>query len=360
MNRLFWRQNAPDWRDIEAQPWVSAMRDCPQDAIHHAEGDVWTHTRMVVDALLAEPDVAALPEAERHTLFLSALLHDVAKPATTVEEDGRIVSPKHAQIGEKMARELLWDYEFATREQICSLVRLHGLPLWSHDKENPNAAVTAASLRLRNDRLAVLARADVLGRIAADRDELLERIEFFRELCLENECWDRERAFHNDHSRYQFFRKDERYPPVIFDDTAFEVTIMSGLPGSGKDTYARALDVPMVSLDELRRIHKVKHGDRQGQGRIVQMAQEQAREYCRRKQSFVWNATNTTREMRDKIVGLLGVYNPYFTIVYVETSLENISARRGEHIRGANLHELFRRLDLPQRTEAHRVAYIRN
>ena len=31
----------------EAQPWAREMAACQQDAQWHAEGDVWTHTRMV-------------------------------------------------------------------------------------------------------------------------------------------------------------------------------------------------------------------------------------------------------------------------------------------------------------------------
>jgi len=43
-----------DW--AEAQPWVRSMAVCPQDALWHAEGDVWTHTRMVVAELQRLPD----------------------------------------------------------------------------------------------------------------------------------------------------------------------------------------------------------------------------------------------------------------------------------------------------------------
>jgi hypothetical protein len=31
----------------ETEPWARAMAACGQDAHWHAEGDVWTHTRMV-------------------------------------------------------------------------------------------------------------------------------------------------------------------------------------------------------------------------------------------------------------------------------------------------------------------------
>ena len=40
----------------ETQPWALAMAECQQDAEWHAEGDVWTHTRMVV------AEVERLPE----------------------------------------------------------------------------------------------------------------------------------------------------------------------------------------------------------------------------------------------------------------------------------------------------------
>ena len=34
------------WAD--SQPWCQAMADCDQDAEWHSEGDVWTHTKMVL------------------------------------------------------------------------------------------------------------------------------------------------------------------------------------------------------------------------------------------------------------------------------------------------------------------------
>ncbi len=80
------------------------MQQCMQEPEFHAEGDVWTHTRMVVDALLALPEYQALGSDEQNLLLHAALLHDVAKPACTVLENGRISSPRHAKVGEKIAR----------------------------------------------------------------------------------------------------------------------------------------------------------------------------------------------------------------------------------------------------------------
>src|SRR5258708_34454933 len=50
---------SPDWRvDWDAldqeYEWIRAMRDCPQDPIFHAEGDVWIHVRKVCRALVPQ------------------------------------------------------------------------------------------------------------------------------------------------------------------------------------------------------------------------------------------------------------------------------------------------------------------
>ena len=44
-----------DWGKIwPLWPELTTLDLCPQDPIHHAEGDVGTHTRMVVEALVRQ------------------------------------------------------------------------------------------------------------------------------------------------------------------------------------------------------------------------------------------------------------------------------------------------------------------
>ena len=54
----------------------------------------------------------------------------------------------------------------------------------------------------------------------------------------------------------------------------------------------------------------------------AQAAQEQARTYLRARQSFIWNATNLTAAMRQKLVGLFEDYGAAVRIVYLETEWE--------------------------------------
>jgi predicted kinase len=363
LNGLRLKNGEPDWAKIEAFEWVESLKICPQDSIYHAEGDVWTHTRMVVSELLQDLDFQQLNAHEQYILFLSALLHDVAKPPCTVEENGRISSPRHAAVGEKIAREILWNADFETRETIASLVRLHGLPIWSLDKYNPHRAVISSSLRLNNHHLYLLAKADANGRICEDKDDLLLKIELFKEFCLENDCFYTPKAFHNNHSRFKFFQNDEtQYPSHIFDDTQFEITILSGIAGSGKDSFYEKhfKNMPTVSLDTLREEFKIKPTEKNAQGTVVQIAYERAKEFCRKKQSFVWNSTNLTSDLRSKLIRTLSVYDPYFKIIYVETSLENVFSRRKSDIPSAVLERMIRQLDMPLLQEVHEVEYVRN
>jgi hypothetical protein len=59
------------------------LRDCPHDATDQAEGTVWTHVRMVCEALPGLDEFRALAPAERQIVFAAALPQHVAKPTRT-------------------------------------------------------------------------------------------------------------------------------------------------------------------------------------------------------------------------------------------------------------------------------------
>ena len=350
-----------DWDNLQELPWAQRMRTCAQSPEFHAEGDVWTHTRMVVDALLGLPEFHRLPELDQQILLHAALLHDVAKPHCTIIENGQISSPRHAKVGEKVTREILWNYDHTFREQVCALVRLHGLPVWGMEKGDPARAVILASWRVSNQLTYLLAKADVLGRICATRDELLYRVEIFRELCLENDCFDTERPWFNPHSRFKYYWSENTFPSEIYDDTRFNMIMMSGIAGSGKDTFCAKNypDLPVISLDNIRRELKIKPDDRNGQGKVAQLAYSRAKDWCRQKQSFVWNSTNLTADLRARLIGTMSVYDPKITINYIETSLEDIFQRRKADIKSSILERMIAQLDMPLPFEAHEVRWCK-
>jgi tRNA nucleotidyltransferase (CCA-adding enzyme) len=117
-------------------PELEAMAATPQDLEWHPEGDVWTHTLMVVDAAatITRRNMWELEKHEPIQVLLGALLHDVGKPRTTerVLKDGRwrIVSPRHEAEGEAPARTALGRLSFgeATERAVMAIVRWHLSP----------------------------------------------------------------------------------------------------------------------------------------------------------------------------------------------------------------------------------------
>jgi putative nucleotidyltransferase with HDIG domain len=357
-----------DWQLLEKEfDWVRDMKGVPQDAIFHAEGDVATHTQMVLYELEQLEEYRQLPEQEQHLLWAAALLHDVEKRSTTViEADGSITSKGHAKKGAMTSRSILYrdmPTPFLTREHICGLVRFHGLPLWALEKEDSAKAVIEVSLQVNTQLLALLAKADVLGRTCNDQAELLYKVELFKELCIDNECWGNNRYFKTPNARFQYFKKDNGYADFVpFDEFGSHVIMMSGLPGAGKDTYVQTkyYEWPVVNLDDIRRENKISATDKSGNGKVIQIAKEKARVYLRQHTNFVWNATNVTKQMREQLIDLFIPYKAFVEIVYVEVPYRKLHVQnqnREAAIPPKIVEKLVSRLEVPVRSEAHEVVY---
>lgn len=350
--------------------WVEDMKGVEQDPIWHSEGDVFTHTQMVLDELLDLPEFKKLTEQEKQILIASVLFHDVEKRSTTIQEeiDGqlRIVSPKHAKRGEFTARSILYKdlvTPFYIREQICKLVRLHGLPIWAIEKEDSRKAVIYASQIVNTQHLAILAKADALGRICKDKEELLYKIDLFIELCKENDCFGKAKEFGSNYGRFLYFNKKESHPDYKpFNDLKFKVEVLSGLPGSGKDTFIENnFNLPILSLDQIRRKNNIKPTDKKKNGQVVQMAKEKAKEYMRNKESFVFNATNITVDMRSKWINLFSEYGGEVRINYTEVPYERLlfqNQNRQYKVPDKILEKMISKLEIPTVKEAHDVNFI--
>lgn len=357
-----------DWTYLEEQfSWVKRMNNVQQDRRYHAEGNVATHTQMVLAALKADPAFLALSEEDQEILWAAALLHDVEKYSTTVfEADGSITSNGHARKGAQFARQLLYVNEpapFVIREQIVGLVRHHGLPIWLFEKPDPLKALVKASMEVNTQWLALLARADMLGRVCDDQEEMLYRIDCFEALCQENDCWGKARDFTLGYAQMYYMQHDDAYLDYVpFEEPAFEVILMSGLPGAGKDTFIKKHypDWPIISLDKMRSERGIAPTDKTGNGQVIQEAKEQARIYLRRQESFIWNATNTTSQMRMQLIDLFTTYKAKVKIIYIEVSHQHLhrqNKNRDAMVPAVVLDRLVYKLEVPALWEAHEVSY---
>lgn len=102
-------------------PEVARMKSVEQPPQFHPEGDVWIHTRLMLEGLAA----GCSP-----TLAWGVLLHDVGKPPTFAPPEGpegRIRFDGHVEVGTRMAEEICRRLRFSNDdiEQIMALVANH-------------------------------------------------------------------------------------------------------------------------------------------------------------------------------------------------------------------------------------------
>lgn len=105
----------------EVLPEVARMKGVEQPPQFHPEGDVWTHTLLMVEKL---------PAGVPRTLAWGVLLHDVGKPATfrpPSSPDDRIRFDDHVSVGVRIAEDICRRLRFSNEdaEQIASLVANH-------------------------------------------------------------------------------------------------------------------------------------------------------------------------------------------------------------------------------------------
>ena len=154
-------------------PELHALVGCEQEHEWHPEGDVWTHTLLVVDQARQRIDDLDHPRAV--VMMLSALCHDMGKPATTKFEDGRIRSKGHEEAGVEPASAFLDRLNIRTiggydvRRTVLGIVAHHLKPSMFYKSPTPvgDGAFRRLALKVDPELLARFAKADCHGRTGA-------------------------------------------------------------------------------------------------------------------------------------------------------------------------------------------------
>jgi len=343
---------------------MSRMKECPQDPRFHAEGSVYAHTRMVqkdLDNMLSKLEINP---SDMALLRFAALYHDVGKTVTTkIEDDGTITSKKHSMRGALIFRKNFYKYGMKRqfRETVCNLIRFHMRPfhVLEHD---PIKSVAEMSLSINLEYLSLLAEADAKGRICDNMSESLEAVQLFRILCQDQCCANSPYKFHSDHERYMYFNHGKPIDSQIYDDTRCTVTLMSGLPGSGKDHWIKHnTDLPVISLDDIRQKLKIHVSDQQGE--VIAEAQNQAKKFLAAKQDFVWNATNISKFVRSDCCQLFSKYNAKIRIISIDTHYDRLikqNNNRDDKVPESVMEHLLDQWEFPSLTEAHEIVHVDN
>lgn len=151
-------------------PELQALIGCEQEYEWHPEGDVWIHTLMVTDQARARLEGLDYPRAM--VMMLSALCHDMGKPATTRFEDGRIRSKGHEEAGVAPATAFLDRLNihsldgYDVRHTVLGIVAHHLKPTMFFKAPTPvgDGAFRRLAQKVELELLAQFARADCHGR----------------------------------------------------------------------------------------------------------------------------------------------------------------------------------------------------
>ena len=153
-----------DSKQLAHYPELTALIDCPQDPEWHPEGDVWVHTGHCLDFFAQQ---RTRDRYEDLVVGMAVLCHDLGKPATTRQEDGRWRAKRHAGAG--LAPTTTFVQRLTSQknllEEVLPLVKYHLLPRELFDIQAGDAALRRLARRVgRIDRLARVSAADAMGR----------------------------------------------------------------------------------------------------------------------------------------------------------------------------------------------------
>lgn len=201
-------------------PELEALQGVPQDPVNHPEGDVWTHTMMVLDAAAAilkggggaeaqqaepgsnnaaaailqgsgsgetqtpqEQQARKVQVANRPYFLMAALVHDLGKAVTTtVGEDGRIHAYQHETKGLPLVKAFVRRLSTETHllRYALNMTELHMRPnMCYRDHSSNKATMHLFDESICPEELVLLAKADWMGR--KDPASCEEAQQFLRE-----------------------------------------------------------------------------------------------------------------------------------------------------------------------------------
>lgn len=364
---FFDANNDLKWDLIESLPEFKRLKDTPQTPVWHKEGNVWNHTKLVVEEVLKNSEHLKNEEGIAYkVLVLSALFHDLGKATTTQfsKEKNDWISHNHGREGAKIARQLIYDEpDIFSREQIVYMVR-HHMTLHhifdNEDKTFRKMAELSYGL-VPTSTMALLQSCDSLGsKNDIDTfDSILAHTHKVLMYACKEDCIERHR-FPSSFDKLAFFYGDGlKLSSPINKTQDFTVYVMIGLPGSGKDTYIKdnlPKDIKVVCRDDIRTEMGLKGekpmGNKEQENEVTRIANERIDFYCQNKVDFVVNQTNVVKKYRVDLLKRIMPYNPRIIYVYVEAdSLAKNYERRESMMPVSVINRMLSQLEFPTATE---------
>lgn len=382
----------------EHLPLLMQFEQTPQEPEWHAEGNVAIHTDMVLTALyqLLDGEASHINGWRRASLILGALLHDIAKPPTTLQRQVRgqlrWTSPKHETLGRDYLLFRLLPFELPADIwlSVLHLVGEHQVPKWMVMKDKPFVDYLQLARKVDLELIYFLAVADMQGRTCIDKEWQLELLELFKMQCQSFQLWQQqphqdwlsviEKDINHLPQITQTLIKSEaiyqREQGFIYDPadalgktyhyrnkTIPEVIVICGLSGSGKSTWItkHCVNHQVISLDKIRQALTGSEADQRQNKKVIAIAKEHLKDCLRKRQSIVWDATNIRRDFRQQLFDIVRRYDGLMNLVMIVQPVECSIKQNRQRNNGLAEQVILQqqdRFEFPLPLEAHQIKFI--
>jgi predicted kinase len=352
---------SPNKNNLEHCKEFYALKQTKQSKKWHKEGDAFKHTILVADNMykIINNQLKNISSRDKRILMIAALCHDLGKATTTYfdknEKDWKCKS--HGEAGDKITRNLIFNEEDKwLREEVCWLVRWHMVFHHLLDKPYNNQLKEIQRLSFGNStikKLLWLNYADSLGSISPENKiEIVDsKFKIIRDLAVDNKCY--ESPFKVEHSK-----------------SNFNMYVMIGVPGSGKDTYIQKFlpEVECICRDDIR--EEITYGKVEGrklmldnvkEGIVTDIVNSRIKKCCEEHKSFVINQTNVKKKYRELLKETALKYgSPNIIYVYVEApSIEECKERRGHGKWDSIIDRMWNDFEFPDRGECSELIWYK-
>lgn len=353
-------------------PLLNNLKDAEQDNIWHSEGNVYIHTQMVLnslyDIIYSENDLSI---SDKKILILSAIFHDIGKFLCNKEEirEGilRILSPNHEEKGANYISSILINSDLNYFEilTIINIVKYHQVPKLiviknKLDKKYFYDLASKCPLNL----MYYLCISDINGRICIDKQEQLDYLELFKIYAIEYSLFKQEefnfmilefsnklkeksinfkiKSFEdlNDYSIYHLlneniYSEEEGIQKYLNLQNNSKVIVLSGISGSSKSYNSKFFpeDYNIINLDKIRTEICKSEDDQSKNEEVVKIAHERLKDFLRKRQNVIFDATNLRKDFREKIYNLCDKYNSLVKLYFFHSSIEKSLMLQGNRTR---------------------------
>lgn len=316
----------------------------------HIEGSVWSHSMMVLSQLTTFLETDSSIVYNERELILAALFHDIGKPMARFwnAEKQKIVFYGHHSISTILANQFIELVEpDITKEEKLHVLRLINYHDLLFDLSTKNAkGINKFAERFSNseqllDDLYGLRWVDFNGNLSTDKMDL----------------------------SYSYIEKvKDNFVSLKTVQSDKVVTIMIGLPASGKSTIAEAMNVPILSRDNVVMLLSPVPDDYNlafntvDQDEVERVYNSQLTSLVTKGKSFVIDKTHMTAKSRNKATQMLKSkgYSVKFVVVMtdLDTIIERNEMRENKTIPAYVIENMMKSFEMPFDNEYDQIEYI--